>query len=209
MSRPPGVRNHDFVLKRAALLDTLTDFALASDLRRPSLRQFALAANAAEPTLRHYFTDRQGLVLAILEHIGHRGQPIWDLVASPSLNPQTALAEYFRVSEAGMRHGGFIRAHAFGLIEGLGDAQVGKAYLAHVLEPALGSISRKLAKTPGGPQTPAALRAAALAALAPLLVMSLHQDLLGGADAAPIATGDVMRQIESWLGAGLKPDQDN
>ena len=69
MPRPAGVRNHDFESKRTALLDTLTQFALEDNMQRPSLRQFAIAARASEPTLRHYFRDRQGLIIAILQYI--------------------------------------------------------------------------------------------------------------------------------------------
>ncbi|MEL6245242.1 MAG: TetR/AcrR family transcriptional regulator [Pseudomonadota bacterium] len=203
MPRPAGVRNRDFDEKRAALLETLTDFALNADLRRPSLRQFAIAAGASEPTLRHYFTDRRGLVLAILETIGGRGEAIWTIVAVPSSDPASAVEEYYRVSEAGMRHRGFIRAHAFGLIEGLADAEIGKAYLQFVLEPALGAVSRKLASTPGGPKSPAALRAAAFSTLSPLLVLSLHQDLLGGQQDAAVESGDVIAAMQGLLGAGL------
>ena len=46
MPRPAGVRNHDFEAKKTALLDTLSEFALNDDLRRPSLRQFAIAAQS-------------------------------------------------------------------------------------------------------------------------------------------------------------------
>lgn len=205
MPRPAGARNHDFDTKRAALLDALTDFALSADLRRPSLRQFAQAMNASEPTLRHYFGDRQGLVLEILENIGRKGAPLWAMVATPSPDPATAFEEYFRVSEAGMRLGGFIRAHAFGLIEGLADEALGRAYLEKVLEPALGAVADKLRATPGAPQEEAALRAAALAALSPLLVMSLHQQLLGGETSAPIDTGEVIAALQTWLGKALTP----
>ncbi len=203
MARPMGVRNHDFEEKRAALLDALTDFALSADLRRPSLRQFAIAVQASEPTLRHYFTDRQGLVIAILENIGQRGAPLWAMVAIPSGSPAQALEEYFRVSEAGMRLGGFIRAHAFGLIEGLADEVAGRAYLEKVLEPALQAISAKLRATPGAPEQESALRAAALATLSPLLVMSLHQELLGGSHIAPIGSTETIRHLEAWLGRAL------
>lgn len=203
MPRPAGARNHDFDLKRAALLDALTDFALSADLRRPSLRQFALAVHQSEPTLRHYFTDRQGLVIEILENIGRRATPLWAMVAMPAADPATALEEYFRISEAGMRVGGFIRAHAFGLIEGLADEAAGKAYLEKVLEPALKSVSDKLRATPGGPKTDAELRAAALATLSPMLVMSLHQELLGGAGSAPIDIGETMTSLRGWLSKGL------
>jgi AcrR family transcriptional regulator len=203
MPRPAGARNHDFDLKRAALLDALTDFALSADLRRPSLRQFALAVHQSEPTLRHYFTDRQGLVIEILENIGRRATPLWAMVALPASDQATALEEYFRISEAGMRVGGFIRAHAFGLIEGLADEAAGKAYLEKVLEPALKSVSDKLRATPGGPKTEPELRAAALATLSPMLVMSLHQELLGGADSAPIDIGETMTSLRGWLSKGL------
>ena len=203
MPRPAGARNHDFDLKRAALLDALTDFALSADLRRPSLRQFALAVHQSEPTLRHYFTDRQGLVIEILENIGRRATPLWAMVAMPAADQATALEEYFRISEAGMRVGGFIRAHAFGLIEGLADEMAGKAYLEKVLEPALKSVSDKLRATPGGPKTEASLRAAALATLSPMLVMSLHQELLGGAESAPIDIGETMTSLRGWLSKGL------
>lgn len=205
MPRPAGARNHDFDEKRAALLDALTEFALSADLRRPSLRQFAQAMNASEPTLRHYFGDRQGLILEILENIGRKGAPLWAMVATPSADPATAFEEYFRISEAGMQLGGFIRAHAFGLIEGLADEAIGQAYLEKVLEPALAAVANKLRATPGAPQEETALRAAALAALSPLLVMSLHQQLLGGATSAPIDTSGVIRMLQGWLGKAVTP----
>ena len=203
MPRPVGVRNKDFVEKRQALLGKLTDFALSSDLRRPSLRQFAISAGASEPTLRHYFGDRKGVVLAILEEIGTRGAPLWSTITTPASDPETAIVEYFRISEAGMRHGGFVRAHAFGIIEGVADEHAGRAYLSHVLEPALHAIAHKLQNTPGGPQDPAALKAASFAALAPMLVISLHQDLLGGNKTDPISAQDLFAHLQAWLGKGL------
>lgn len=203
MPRPVGARNKDFLAKRRALLGKLTDFALSSDLRRPSLRQFALAAGASEPTLRHYFNDRKGVVLAVLAEIGARGSLIWETITTPAIDQETAIIEYFRISEAGMRHGGFVRAHAFGIIEGVADELAGRAYLEHVLEPALEAISEKLKNTPEAPKDPTALRAAAFAALSPMLVISLHQDLLGGNKTGPISAGDLFAHLQVWLGKGL------
>jgi AcrR family transcriptional regulator len=208
MPRPAGARNHDFDEKRAALLDALTDFALSADLRRPSLRQFAMAVQQSEPTLRHYFHDRQGLVVEILETIGRRATPLWAMVATPSASPAEAFAEYFRISEAGIKLGGFTRAHAFGLIEGLADECAGKAYLEKVLEPALKAVSEKLRGTTGAPHEETALRAAALAALSPMLVMALHQELLGGASSAPMDAGATMGHLQGWLGRALTPQTD-
>ncbi|MCA8902431.1 MAG: hypothetical protein KDA53_14410 [Hyphomonas sp.] len=203
MARPNGVRNHDFAEKRAALLDRLTDHALSADLRRPSLRQFAIAADTSEPTLRHYFTNRSGLVVAILQTIGRRGRVIWEAVSAPASCAEEAVGEYLRISEAGMRHGGFVRAHAFGIIEGVADPAAGHAYLKHVLEPALEALRRKLSATDGCPSDPGSLQAAALVILSPLLVMSLHQDLLGGREALPIESGALTAQMETWLGQAL------
>ncbi|MEM7767267.1 MAG: TetR/AcrR family transcriptional regulator [Pseudomonadota bacterium] len=198
------MRNRDFAAKKLALVEALTEFALTSDLRRPSLRQFAQAAGASEPTLRHYFSDRQGLVIAILETIGRRGRNLWDTVATPSGSPGIAIREYYRISEAGMRHGGFIRAHVFGIVEGVADPDVARAYLEYVLEPALGAVREKFAGTPGAPTGDAALRAASLAALAPLLMMSLHQDLLGGGTDWPFDSNATIGHLESWLSAGFE-----
>ena len=209
MPRPAGVRNRDFAEKRLALLDTLCDFALSSDLRRPSLRQFAMAASASEPTLRHYFKDRQGVVVAILERIGARGQPLWQTIALPAQNTATALEEYFRVSEAGMRHGGFIRAHAFGIIEGVADPVAAKAYLKNVLEPALSAVSEKLSASDFAGRDPKLLRAAALAALSPMLVMCLHQDLLEGADDWPFDVTATMGHLQALLTEGVSSAVDS
>ncbi len=203
MPRPAGVRNHNFEAKRNALLDTLTEFALRDDLRRPSLRQFALAAGASEPTLRHYFRDRQGVVIAILEHIHARAVPLWDVIKTGSPDTATAVAEYFRVTEAGLTHGGFARAHAFGLIEGMSDEAVGRAYLEYLLDPALDAVSAKMDATPGRPETETERRASAFMMLSPILVMTLHQQLLGGKDASPIDTNGFMTLMQTWLASGL------
>ena len=203
MARTPGARNHDFEDKRRALLNTLTDFALDADLRRPSLRQFAIAASTSEPTLRHYFTNRRGLILAILELLGERGRPLWEDLSRPAPNPTEALQEFFRVSLADMREGQFVRAHAFGLIEGMADPRAGQAYLNFLFEPALDSVCLKLHETPGSPTEPGELRAAGLAVLSPLLVLCLHQDVLGGEEHAPIDSAQIISYLEEWLGTSL------
>lgn len=203
MPRPAGVRNHDFEAKRHALLETLTEFALNDDLRRPSLRQFAIAAKASEPTLRHYFKDRQGLVIAILGHIHTRALPLWKVIETGATSTQTAVEEYFRVTEAGLNHGGFARAHAFGLIEGMADEAVGRAYLEYLLDPALQAVARKLEATTGGPDTDSNRRAAAFLMLSPILVMTLHQQLLGGRETSPVDTESFMKTMQTWLASGL------
>ena len=203
MPRPAGVRNHDFEAKKTALLDALSEFALNDDLRRPSLRQFAIAAKASEPTLRHYFKDRQGLVIAILKHIHLRALPLWQVIATGAPDTATAVEEYFRVTEAGLTHGGFARAHAFGIIEGMADETVGQAYLEFLLDPALQAVSDKMDATPGRPETEIERRSAAFMMLSPILVMTLHQQLLGGEQASPIDTPGFLKLMQGWLASGL------
>ncbi|MEM7459817.1 MAG: hypothetical protein AAF331_10170 [Pseudomonadota bacterium] len=203
MPRPAGVRNHDFEAKKAALLDTLSEFALNDDLRRPSLRQFAIAAQASEPTLRHHFKDPQGRVIAIQKHIHARAIPLWQVIATGSPDTATAVEEYFRVTEAGLTHGGFARAHAFGIIEGMADEKVGQAYLEFLLDPALAAVSEKMDATPGKPETLDERRASAFMMLSPILVMTLHQQLLGGKDASPVDTAGFLKLMQNWLAAGL------
>ena len=203
MPRPAGVRNHDFEAKKTALLDALTEFALNDDLRRPSLRQFAIAAKASEPTLRHYFKDRQGLVIAILQHIHDRALPLWSVIATGSPDTATAVEEYFRVTEAGLTHGGFARAHAFGIIEGMADEKVGQAYLEYLLDPALNAVVDKMEAPPGKPEAEDESRASAFKMLSPILVMTLHQQLLGGKEASPVDSQSFLRLMQGWLAAGL------
>ena len=57
--------------------------------------------------------------------------------------------------------------------------------------------------TPGAPDDEVELRAAALATLSPMLVMSLHQELLGGVISAPIDSSATMRHLQGWLNRGV------
>src|SRR3990167_3584025 len=199
MPRPPGARNHDFDTKRAALLDALTEFGINAALSRPSLRQFALAVGQSEPTIRHYFGDRQGLVIEIIINLGQRAQAIWDIVAEPSVDAATAVKEYLDLTLNGMTEGRFTRVHAFGLIEGFADDVVGKVYLEAMLEPSLKAFSDKLRNTPGAPRDEAELRAATLAATAPLFVVGVHQELLGGKTSMPIDMARPFAFLQRWL----------
>lgn len=204
MPRPAGARNQDYDEKRAALLDQLTIFALTADLRRPSLRQFALAVEQSEPTLRHYFGDRQGLVIEIIENIGRWITPIWREMARPAQSTQLALDEFFLLVERSLGDGEFARAHAFGLIEGLADEVVGEAYLTKLVEPGLRTIADKLRAAPDGPKSEEGLRTAAIAIFSPLLAINVHQDLLGGVQIAPINKLEVLRRLRHGVARSLQ-----
>ena len=203
MSRPAGVRNRDFEQKRAALVDGLTRFAVSAELRRPSLRQFAKAVEASEPTLRHYFKDRRGVVVAILENMGRFAKSIRQDLAASADTVANAVKQYYRVAEPGPQFDMFTRAHAFGLIEGVADETAGRAYLKYMLEPSLAAIAAKLEGTPGSPKSALELRAAAFAILSPLILVGIHQTLLGGAEEAPVDSPATIGLLQSWLGEAI------
>lgn len=203
MPRPAGARNHDFEQKRNALVDGLTRFAVTAELRRPSLRRFAIAVEASEPTLRHYFKDRRGVVVAILKRMGKIGRSVRKDFALPSDNIASAVENYYRVAAPGAQFDLYTRAHAFGLIEGIADEETGKAYLKYMLEPALTVITDKLASTPGGPGSALKRRAAAFAILSPLILIGIHQTLLGGAEEAPLDSKATIDLLQTWLGEAI------
>jgi AcrR family transcriptional regulator len=180
--RPKGTRSPDYLSKRADLAEKLAQHALAGDLRRMSLREMTLVAGVSEPTLRHYFGDREGVVRAVIEQIGARGAPFWDYVKETDLGLEASIRAYLDLSRAGMEHGGFVKAHAFGLIEGVGHPTPGEAYRRSVLDPSIEALARRLdAHVARGEMRPCDTRAAAAFLFAPLLSMTLHQQLLGGA----------------------------
>ncbi|MBK8198398.1 MAG: TetR/AcrR family transcriptional regulator [Acidobacteria bacterium] len=208
MPRRAGARNQDFGEKRADLLDALTDYAIAASLTRPSLRQFAMAAGQSEPTLRHYFGDRQGLVIEIIENISVRTADTWQELRVPAESLQFAIRDFLDASESGLNDGLFIRAHAFGIIEGFADPVVGRVYLHKMLEPSLSNLQIKLRSSPGGQRDEIELRAASLLATAPLYVISAHQYLLGGKEDLPIEVSAVYRHFQKLLGAAFANEND-
>ncbi|MFZ4121934.1 MAG: hypothetical protein ACOYKM_09750 [Caulobacterales bacterium] len=186
MPRPLGRRNPDYDEKRERLAQDLADFVLRSELKRTSFRQLAHAGSVAEPTLRHYFGDRDGVASEIMRVLADRAQPFIDAVSQSGPDLHTSVDNYVALSKAGVAHGGFARAHMFGLLEGVADEGVGKSYLTELLEPSLVALEKRVAPhmTPDASRTE--VRAAALMIFAPMLLSVIHQKLLGGEDSAPM-----------------------
>ena len=203
MARTPGARNYNFDAKRSALLDSVINFALSGDISRPSLRQLALAADTSEPTLRHYFTDRKGVIIAMMAELGERAQPIWRKLEEPSDSVEEAVNACFRHALTRMGDDMFIRMHAFGMVEGMAEPEAGEAYLEHILEPSLDCVQRKLMHTPGAPTDPNEIRTAAIAMFAPVIMMCLHQHLLGGRAHAPLDDHTTVRHLSNWLSVAI------
>ena len=85
----------------------------------------------------------------------------------------------------------------------MADEVVGQAYLDSLLDPALQAVVDKMDATPGKPETMDERRASAFLMLSPILVMTLHQQLLGGNEASPSNTQGFLRMMQGWIASGL------
>jgi AcrR family transcriptional regulator len=203
MPRPLGRRNPDYDEKRDRLLYDLCDFVLRTQLTRPSFRQLAQAGGVAEPTLRHYFGDRDSVASEILAILGERAAPFIEAVSQPPTDQNDAVEAYIELSRAGVTNGGFARAHCFGLVEGVADEKVGRAYLTELLEPSLAALEHRLRPHLGDKPSPERQRAAALMLFAPLLLSVIHQQLLGGTEAAPMDLDRVFDELAQLSRAAI------
>jgi AcrR family transcriptional regulator len=185
MPRPAGRRNPDYDTKRATLVRELTDFVMTTPGTRPSFRQLSIACAVTEPTLKHYFVDREGVAIAILEELGRRGAKVIAAVALPAGDLAHAVDAYIDLSRIGIRTGVFARAHCFGIVESVADERVARAYLEYLLEPSLQALEKRLGPH-FAPDGGVGVRAAALMLFAPLLLAVIHQQVLGGDIHAPM-----------------------
>jgi len=135
--------------------------------------------------------------------MGKLGRSIREGLTSPCNDVASAVKSYYQVAAPGTQFDLYMRAHAFGLIEGIADEAARKAYLEYILEPALAVISGKLSSTSGAPESALKLRAASIAVLSPLLMIGIHQRLLGGAEEAPLDSGATFDLLQTWLGEAI------
>jgi AcrR family transcriptional regulator len=202
MGRKKGARNLDYEATRRAILDRIVGTILSSNRFTMSFRELAHAGAVSPSTLRHYFGDREQVVEAALAGIQDSGSRYVAEGATADRGPASqALVWFLRYLREGWARG-VGRAHAVGLTEGLGDAELGPAYLRHLLEPTLRSAEGRVAlHVASGELAPCDVRHAALELLAPLVLLLLHQDALGGCEVRPI---DVDRFIDEHVDRFLR-----
>ena len=191
--------------RKAELLAVLARTAIGERSAPVSLRQFAIRAGVSEPTLRHYFTDRQGVVIAIIDYFAEGARDWLTRSAEPHADVGEAVAGYASLAAEGVDSDLFAQAHAFALVESIHDPVVAEAYRELIIEPSLDAIERRLKPgvDPAG-SAPERVRHAALALYSPILIAVLHQRLLRGADARPLDIGTFSSDLRRLFESGFR-----
>lgn len=203
MSRPVGKRNHDFNEKRAALVNTITDFVLSEGVDSPSFRQIAIAADTSEPTLRHYFGDRSGVLVAVFKHIRDLSIPLKELTSQPAETFDDSVETYIDLVAGYRKNTRYIRGHGFGIRESMNDEAAREAYLKYMLQPAVDAVAERLVRSPGGPKNYPTAKMMGFMLVASSIVVILHQELLNGKTYAPLDVDEYFEQLKKWMKGGI------
>lgn len=186
MSRSPGRRNHDFEQSRTDILHRVVH-AIAQHPDRSSFAELAEVSGVSRTTLRHYFSSRDELLRAMLEHM----RVLSDQAGA--MNPVSdalPLEDALRLALHQLVFGWRIGVGALftaGLVWGIGDDELGPAYVTNLLEPMLQRFEGLIASRLGDAGFDAVdARHAALALVSPVFVALLHQVALQGARCRPL-----------------------
>lgn len=206
MPRPAGVRNQDYDEKRKALVEAAAGYVLREDVQTPSFRQMAMATGASEPTLKHYFDNRTGLVVAIIQHFDEKSEPVRAYLKQSFESVEAALHDYKTLAVRVGQDATFVRTHLFGLRESFLDMNVFQAYIRHLVDPGTEALAERIVKSPGGPADHASARMAATHIFANALFLACRRHLLGsGSPFVP----DIDRSFQlmtNWLLYGMLND---
>ena len=192
--------------RRHELLSLLAPAAIADRSAPVSLRQFAIKAGVSEPTLRHFFSDRRGVVIALIGYFAEGARRFLEESAKPEARLEDAVSGYGALALAGAQSRMFAQAHAFALVESIHDPDVAKAYLETIIEPSLQALEQRLSPGLDPDQAdPERVRHAALALYSPILIAILHQHLLRGEEVRPLDMTAFVADLTTLFTHGLQP----
>ena len=203
MARTRGSRNADYETRRAELTRKVT-LALQQDGGvNASLRELAAFAGTSQTTLRHYFTDRDGLLRAVMEGLRADSAPYLAMAAQPvDGDVRASLLRFLGSVRTAWFKYGVGKMYASTLAVGLGNPRVAPSFVDHVLEPLLQTGEALLRRhVERGELAIADVRHGALALLSPVVLALLHQDSLRGAQCRPL---DVPAMLETHVDAFLR-----
>lgn len=208
--RPKGSRDSDHEAKRRELLRKMTVRMMRREVVRPSLRDLAATAQVSAPTLRHYFGGRAEVFDAILAEILRQGQAGLDAQRRSDQPFAESIRDYALALIRAISAPREVRlgdVFAVSLAEGLLDPEVSRSTLSHIIEPTLETLETRLRDHMArGEMIETDVRAAALMLLSPLLLASLHQDQLRGAEVRPLALDGLAETLtDAFVRAYAKP----
>ncbi|NJK63215.1 MAG: TetR/AcrR family transcriptional regulator [Synechococcaceae cyanobacterium SM2_3_1] len=201
MAKPKGYRAPDYEERRDRLLDSMLEALARPKSELASLSTLAEAAGVTTPTLRHYFGNRDGLVISLLEKARREGEEYLQHARQSQGCLVVSLRSYLGDLVDGF-HYGLGNLHAIGLTEGIGHQEMGPAYLMLMWEPTLEAVETRLEKHHhNGELRECDLRQAALMLVGPVLWVLLHQYKLGGITTRPL---DVEQFLEQQIQAFVR-----
>jgi AcrR family transcriptional regulator len=206
MPRRAGDRNADFEATRAGLLDKLRPLFVSAEGAGAGLRVFAQVAGVSVATLRHYFGDREGIVVALLERFGEEGAPYLEITRNPAGPFPDSMKQLAAFVSQGFGFPVVLSMHAAGLREGARARRAGVAYLERVLEPTLQAVEQRLiAHMHAGDMKRTNARHAALAFVSPIYLAHLHQGAMCGDSVRPLDVPEMLADhVQGFLAAHAK-----
>jgi AcrR family transcriptional regulator len=190
VGRISGALNKDHEAKRLKLASSLARVILSAQGRHLTLKQLAESVEVDPGTLRHYFHDRRGAVRAAFESLLPMGEVqkarAAQLAQLPAREGLATLLERIAAAWPQLLGG----MHAAGFVEGMGDGDLGQAYIATIFEPTLDTVEKLLvAYGARGELHVKDARVAALALMSPVLLALFHQHQLMGRRCRPLDLG--------------------
>ena len=210
MARTKGSRNAGYDERRLALARKVRTALMKDDGLRTSMRSLAEVAGTSVATLKHYFDDREGVMVAVMESMRIDGAPH---MARASLPASTDVRESLllllqrvRTAWVEFRVG---RMQTSMMAEGLSTKALGPAYVDLMLEPFLqvGEAFLRRAVDSGALPT-CDVRQANLMLMSPVVLALMHQDSLSGASCRPLDLDTfVTAHVEAFLRAVPPPSR--
>lgn len=203
MARPAGVRNQDYEEKRQALLQSMIRYIQRDDVIAPSLRQLAIAASVSDVSLKHYFDDRQGVVIALLEEVNRSTAQLREAMRQPAASIAEAVNAYVDLADRVSENVAFMRWHVFALREAMADPEVYDAYDSFILRPASEALGECLMRSSGGTMSYQSARQAASHIVFNAMFLAM-QGMFGRQTGADRKFRERMTRFATWFVHGME-----
>ncbi len=188
VARTAGARNADYDDSRLELARRVREGLMRDEGLRSSLRELAARAGTSVATLKHYFGDRRGLLVAVMESLRIDGAPYIARASTPiSGDLRESLVQLLRGLIVAWKRHRVGEMHAAMLAEGLAGKALGPSYVTLMLEPLLQLGEQVLQRhIDAGQLAPCDVRHAALMLQTPIIMALLHQESLSGKGCRPL-----------------------